>query len=136
MKNSVNIAVIPAYKPGMEMTDTVRELKEAGFEVVVVNDGSGNEFDHVFDIARELTTVVEHDVNKGKGEALKTGIRYIREHYPEPYIIVTADADGQHKNSLQDLIRRKGIRHPDRTQSFQPPSFRTDARNKRQQIRI
>ena len=102
MKNSVNIAVIPAYKPGMEMTDTVRELKEAGFEVVVVNDGSGNEFDHVFDIARELTTVVEHDVNKGKGEALKTGIRYIREHYPEPYIIVTADADGQHKT--KDII--------------------------------
>ena len=34
MKKSINIAIIPAYKPGMEMPETVRELKEAGFEVM------------------------------------------------------------------------------------------------------
>ncbi|MBP0962020.1 MAG: bifunctional glycosyltransferase family 2/GtrA family protein, partial [Oscillospiraceae bacterium] len=113
MKKSINIAIIPAYKPGMEMPETVRELKEAGFEVVVVNDGSGSEFDHVFDIARELTTVVEHDVNKGKGEALKTGIRYIRESYPEPYIIVTADADGQHKTKDIINVCSEAEAHPD-----------------------
>ena len=113
MKNLTYIAIIPAYKPGMEMTETVRELKEACFEVIVVNDGSGNEYDHVFNTARELTTVVEHDANKGKGEAIKTGIRYIREHYPEPYIIVTADADGQHKTSDIISVCSEAEAHPD-----------------------
>lgn len=113
MKNTKYIAIIPAYKPGMEMVETVRELKEADFEVIAVNDGSGDEYEHVFDIVRGLTTVIEHDVNKGKGEAIKTGIRYIREYYTEPYIIVTADADGQHKTN--DIIRVccEAEAHPD-----------------------
>ena len=34
--------------------------------------------------------------NKGKGAALKTGLEYIKQTFAVPYIVVTADADGQH----------------------------------------
>ena len=47
--------------------------------------------------------VLRHDKNRGKGEALKTGLKYIRERFERPYIIVNADADGQHRT--QDIIR-------------------------------
>ncbi len=40
--------------------------------------------------------VVRHDVNLGKGAALKTGIAFAQTQFPALDGIVTADADGQH----------------------------------------
>ena len=39
--------------------------------------------------------MLRHDVNRGKGQALRTGIQYIRDHTDLDGVI-TADADGQH----------------------------------------
>lgn len=97
------IALIPAYMPGKEMIDTVRQLFDSGFHVVAVNDGSGEGFDDIFRAVSNMAAVITHGENKGKGEALKTGMRYIREYFPPPYIVVTADADGQH--ITEDILR-------------------------------
>ena len=97
------IALIPAYKPGEELITTVGQLYENGFHIVVVNDGSGEDHDCIFEAVSSKASVIAHGENKGKGEALKTGMGYIREHFPEPYIVVTADADGQHMT--EDIIR-------------------------------
>lgn len=106
------IVLIPAYKPSNEMTATVRELHGSGFSVVIVNDGSGAAFEAVFRVAENMAKVISHELNKGKGEALKTGMGYIREHFESPYIVVTADADGQHKT--EDIIRvsKTAEQHP------------------------
>ncbi|MEE5993605.1 MAG: bifunctional glycosyltransferase family 2/GtrA family protein [Oscillospiraceae bacterium] len=96
------IALIPAYKPCDEMIHTVKQLYDNHFDVVVVNDGSGNDYEPVFRIAENIASVISHETNKGKGEALKTGMQYIYEHFVPPYIVVTADADGQHKT--EDII--------------------------------
>ncbi len=100
---TLKIALIPAYRPGSELPVTVRELHESGFEVVVVNDGSGSAYDLVFAQLSGSAAVITHHANKGKGEALKTGMRYIREHFGAPFAVVTADADGQHRTG--DIIR-------------------------------
>ncbi|SDA13447.1 Glycosyltransferase involved in cell wall bisynthesis [Ruminococcus sp. YE71] len=107
------IALIPAYKPCKELIGTVRELHSCGFEIVVVNDGSGEEFSPVFRTVEDFASVVVHDVNRGKGEALKTGMAHIRSNFEPPYIVVTADADGQHKT--EDIIRtcEKAAQCPD-----------------------
>ena len=97
------IALIPAYKPGNELPETVRQLYDSGFQVVVVTDGSGDCFKPVFDKIAGLATIGSHIINRGKGEALKTGMVYIKKHFGEPFVVVTADADGQHKTS--DIIR-------------------------------
>jgi putative flippase GtrA len=64
----------------------------------VVNDGSGEEFLHVFDDAEKLSgcTVLRHDVNKGKGEAIKTAMSYFLDNRPDGLGVVTVDDDGQH----------------------------------------
>ena len=50
----------------------------------------------------EDTVVLFHEVNKGKGVALKTGYRYIDEHLPDINGVITADADGQH--TVEDCL--------------------------------
>ena len=51
-------------------------------KIIVVDDGSSPATKKIFhDISKNFEiTVLSHEVNKGKGEALKTGIEYIKHH--------------------------------------------------------
>lgn len=97
------IVLIPAYQPSEELLKILQELQDLEFTLIVVNDGSGAGYDSVFEQASEYATILLHAKNKGKGEALKTGIRYIQETCQHDYCIVTADADGQHRTA--DILR-------------------------------
>ena len=44
----------------------------------------------------EECTLIHHHVNRGKGAALKTAIKYFLENRPDKEVVVTVDADGQH----------------------------------------
>lgn len=107
------IALIPAYCPEDRMITLVKELHERGFCVVVIDDGSGQEYDAVFEQARAFADVQRCTPNKGKGEALKYGLKYIKENFQPPYTVVTADADGQHRT--EDIVKVSDIaqQHPD-----------------------
>ena len=98
MANDTLQILIPAYKPDDKLNKLIDDLHAAGFgSVVVVDDGGGEPFRDIFARAREQgATVLTHEVNRGKGAALKTGLKYIAEHAPGSYV-VTADADGQHR---------------------------------------
>ena len=112
-ENLQKIALIPAYKPQQELTQLTAQLHENGFSVVVVNDGSGTEYNRIFETASLTAHIVAYAENKGKGEALKTGMNYIREHFKTPYLVVTADADGQHKiNDIINVIHEAEL-HPE-----------------------
>ncbi len=94
------VVIIPAYKPDKSYLQLVENLID-DFEVLTINDGSGEEFESLFkDAAATGATLITHEVNKGKGAALKTAIRYLQER-GEPWVAVTADADGQH--SVKDI---------------------------------
>ena len=97
------IVIIPAYEPEEKLIPLTQQLIAKNLEVVVVDDGSGENYLPIF---TKLTgaTVLTHPENKGKGEALKTAYRYIKEtHAHEEVAIVTADSDGQH--SPEDIVR-------------------------------
>jgi len=91
------IALIPAYKPSELMLTLVHRLHADGFSIVIVNDGSGEEFQELFANCMPYGVVLSHPKNAGKGRALKTGLAYIAEHFEQDIIVVTVDADGQHK---------------------------------------
>lgn len=97
------IVLIPAYKPSHRMNDLVMELKKLSFEIILVDDGSGRKYEETFEFAGAYAGLIRHRVNKGKGEALKTGLRYIKKHFEAPYIVVTADCDGQHR--VEDIVK-------------------------------
>jgi len=107
--------LIPAYQPGIHMVSLVHILSRMGFgHILIVNDGSDDSRKPYFEEAAKWGAhILNHDKNRGKGAALKTGIRAARELYPSDDGIVTADADGQHLPSdilkIADAIRF----HPD-----------------------
>lgn len=107
------IALIPAYEPADELLNLVVGLSDAHYKVVVVDDGSGPNYRRIFSAARRFAEVLMCEENKGKGRALKTGLSFIRRHYPENAVVVTLDADGQH--SLLDAARviQKAGENPD-----------------------
>ena len=108
------IVLIPAYKPDRRLIDLTRSLTEAGFPVLLVDDGGGSAFSDIFAACRALGAEVEtHAVNLGKGRALKTGINAAMRAHPDLTAIVTADADGQH--SVPDILRvaQAATEHPD-----------------------
>ncbi len=93
----MNYVLIPAYKPDEKLIATVASLLEKGAAVLVVDDGSGAEYGHIFDEVRKLSVeVISYPDNRGKGSALKTGIRRLMAD-ENVTGIVTADADGQHR---------------------------------------
>ena len=47
------IALIPAYKPDIKLITLIESLIKTDIIPVVVNDGSGNEFDGIFQKANE-----------------------------------------------------------------------------------
>ncbi|MBR1555103.1 MAG: bifunctional glycosyltransferase family 2/GtrA family protein [Oscillospiraceae bacterium] len=108
-----HIALIPAYQPDKELIQVISGLAERNFMVITVDDGSGQAYESIFRLASVKSVVLTHEVNQGKGEALKTGIRYIMEQIKEPYLIVTADADGQHQ--IQDILNvcAEAEQHPE-----------------------
>ncbi len=98
------IALIPAYEPEESMLTLLEGIKkDTDMDIVVVNDGSSNACDAIFNKAKEFAKVLEHEVNKGKGRALKTGLGYINDNYSTEYIVVTMDADGQH--TIEDALK-------------------------------
>ena len=93
------VILIPSLEPDERLPAYIQRLKEGGFaHIVVVDDGSPEAYQPIFKQVESVrdTVVLHHEVNKGKGIALKTGYRYIMENLPEISGVITADADGQH----------------------------------------
>lgn len=90
-------ALIPALNPDERLLSLCGELHQQGYSIVLINDGSDAFFDSIFLQARKTATVLYHVDNLGKGAAIKTGLRYIAEIAEPDDVVVTVDADGQHK---------------------------------------
>ena len=90
--------IIPSYKPDDKLIRTLNGILATGFDdIVVVDDGGGDEYSRFFSEAEKLgCTVLHHEVNRGKGAALKTAFSFFAENRADFTGAVTADADGQH----------------------------------------
>ena len=97
--------LIPAFRPTDTLVSLVSELREAHTgPIIVIDDGSGPDFQHVFEEIRPLgVCVLANAVNLGKGSALKRGINAALLDHPGLLGVVTADADGQQKPT--DIMR-------------------------------
>ena len=80
--------IIPAYNEEETVAKVVGVVKKAAYvdEIIVVNDGSSDQTES--EAIKAGAKVINHETNKGKGEALKTGYKQ-----SECDIIVFIDAD-------------------------------------------
>lgn len=98
------VPIIPALNPDEKLVNSVKELIKNNFEkIIIINDGS--ESDKIFNEVGKLKEciILTHDINQGKGRALKTAFSYYKENLMDNYEgVITLDADGQHK--ISDVI--------------------------------
>jgi len=92
--------VVPSLDPDEKLNQVVDGLLAEGFrDIVLVNDGSHD--DHLAPFRQAGThpevTVLTHEVNRGKGRAMKTAFAWCLEHRPDIDGVITVDGDNQHR---------------------------------------
>ena len=92
--------VLPSLDPDDKLVAVIDGLLEYGFShIILINDGSKPENLHYFLEAAQRHPQIQllhHQVNKGKGAALKNAFRWFLENRPEGFGVVTVDGDNQH----------------------------------------
>ncbi len=102
MKDLSKISVVlPSLDPDEKLHAVIEGLLEYGFtDIILVNDGSKQENLHYFEEEAaahpDVIHLLHHEVNKGKGAALKNAFRYFLENRPDGFGVVTVDGDNQH----------------------------------------
>lgn len=91
------IVVIPAYEPDDSLIGLIERLGADFDRFIVVDDGSKTA-DAIFERVAGMpgVTLLRHEVNRGKGAALKTAFAKVIADFPDAAGVVTVDADGQH----------------------------------------
>lgn len=89
------LIIIPAWNEEKTLPAVIADLKRHGYKnIVVINDGSTD----------GTIGTLNHVINRGLGAALGTGFEYAKDFGAD--IIVTFDADGQHKaEDIENLIK-------------------------------
>jgi len=122
--------VMPAYREEANLAGTVEDmlgtLAGSGEQhaVVIVNDGSS---DRTGEIADNLAArypgrvrVVHHEVNKGYGAAVRTGIAAALEHTNSAWLFLT-DSDGQFRGEhLPEFLSTARAERADAVIGFRP----------------
>ena len=92
--------VLPSLDPDEKLIAVIDGLLEYGFsDIILVNDGSKQENLHYFtDLAARHPEIhlLHHEVNKGKGAALKNAFRWFLNNRPDGFGVITVDGDNQH----------------------------------------
>lgn len=101
MTDLSNVSVIlPSLDPDEKLNAVIDGLLSQGFtDIILVNDGSKPENLHYFTdaaAAHPEIQLLHHEVNRGKGAALKTAFTWFLENRPQGQAVVTVDGDNQH----------------------------------------
>ena len=110
---TTRIALIPAYEPDEKLAALAGDMSARGFLVLIVDDGSGEDFKEIFSNAEPFGIILHHEENRGKGAAIKTGLAWIAENCTGSYTVVTMDADGQHMPKDAERVCEASEEEPD-----------------------
>lgn len=101
------IVIIPAYNPEDNLRRIVDRVWDFGNLVIVVDDGSDISRKDLFSCLSEKTIVIHHEKNEGKGAAVKTALKYIKENLWDCDVIGVMDADGQHlPEDMENIVTK------------------------------
>lgn len=87
-------AIIPVYNPEPGLLSLCKSLRTYFATVIVVDDGSVEDLSR-FDLLPPDVRFLRHDLNRGKGAAIKTALGFVNA-MPEIKGVVLVDGDGQH----------------------------------------
>lgn len=107
--------LLPAYNEEQSIAKQLRQIgaemsqQRVPFRIVVVNDGSvDGTKEQINSCTAELPVVVlDHECNKGVGQAFKTGFEWIMAQAADDDIIITMDADRTHNIKSTRMMIQK-----------------------------
>lgn len=123
------LVIIPAYNEEASIAKTVKNVIAAGFDYVVVNDGST---DSTLQVCQDNNfNVLDLPINLGIGGAVQAGHKYaLKNDYD---VDIQFDGDGQHDASYLNLLIKEveagsnlviGSRFLEKTDGFQSTGLR------------
>ena len=89
------VILIPVYNPRERIINYVKKLKEKNYDVVVINDGSDENYHAVFERMVYDCKIINYPHFKGKGYALKKGYQYVKEHLKDKKGILILENESQ-----------------------------------------
>ena len=104
--------IIPALNPDEGLREIVERNWELENQIILVDDGSDKKYERLFWELGEKCIVLHHEENRGKGEAIKTALKYIKEELWECRVVGIMDADGQHLPDDMEKLLMKAAEEP------------------------
>lgn len=104
------LIIIPAYNEAESLMGVIEKLRQTCpyYDYIIVNDGSTDETKELCE--KNGYNVINHTVNKGLAEAVRTGMKYALENGYDAAL--QFDADGQHRseyiNSMVNCMKESG----------------------------
>jgi len=89
------MVVVPTYNNPKTIKDVASDVLRYGYDLIIVDDGSDEPIENLFlEDEKKSIYFVRHDVNKGKGKAITSGVQKAKELGFS--FVVSIDGDGQH----------------------------------------
>jgi dolichol-phosphate hexosyltransferase len=85
------VVIVPAFREEAGIGPVVKDLRDTLDPVVLVVNRPGN--DKTESVAKSQGAVVIDQIGRGKGDAVRLGLRYVRVNYPGAHFIGFVDAD-------------------------------------------
>lgn len=104
------LIIIPAYNEAESLKGVIERLRSTcpQYDYIIVNDGSTDETEELCE--KNGYNVINHTLNKGLAEAMRTGMKYAIENGYDAAL--QFDADGQHLpeyiNSMVNCMKESG----------------------------
>lgn len=99
------VIIVPSLNPDEALVEVVKSIAEVGIKnIIVIDDGSDKMHKEPFVKSEKMgAKVLVHEINQGKGKALKTAFEYILNTYDNVTGVITVDGDNQHR--IKDIIK-------------------------------
>lgn len=101
MKKDDIVVVVPTYNNPLTIAHVANDVLSHGYSLIIVDDGSQIPVSSLVS-AHEKLTILRHEVNQGKGEAIITGAKEAQKRGFSYFI--SLDGDGQHLASQIENI--------------------------------
>lgn len=101
--------LIPTYNNAQTLEQVILSVLEYTSEIIVVNDGASDTTPEILKKFPQIKVLV-HEVNKGKGVALRNGFEFARKNAYN--YCITIDSDGQHQVADLPKFMDKLQQHP------------------------
>lgn len=95
------IVIVPTYNNDNSIQKVVDDILSFEYKLIVIDDGYDNPVENILKENKNLT-ILRHNINRGKGEAILTGAKEAKKLGYKYFI--SLDGDGQHLASQIEKI--------------------------------